>query len=235
MLPVYLQTGEQSDFSAVEEAGYEVILRSDILAILHQAINDGSSNIILHDYYKYLKWIEDAVNSYRNEKDEWNEWYGWQGFYQELKREALEGFDDCHWGYSANARGGFLVFYWHWRECPKGKVYLQIEHTLKAEPEQNSICFKIKPDENVDRREMRWFWHEKILESAEKLGFPACKPARFGNGKHMTVAVYYDSTQSDNPLEFRIFKPDGRFDFDATVNTILKAQRVLDHAVKSLK
>jgi hypothetical protein len=89
ILPIYFKTGDQGDgYPGVEEAGYKLFLRADIL----QVLNCYSGNdAILTDYRGHLQAVEDQVESYKTIPiDQW-EWSQWVGFYLRLQKELGDG------------------------------------------------------------------------------------------------------------------------------------------------
>lgn len=207
ILPVYLQTGEQGDYKKVKEAGFLPFLRTDLLNILKTG---DIGNDILSDYVEFLDYIEKQVQSFKHVPlEEWN-WYSWQGFYNYLQERLGEG----EWGYVANARGGFLGFWWHGNGDDECEQYLQLE--------EGKLSFKIAVDDESRRTDLKWKWNERILEAAEGSSVNVVKPV-LRNGQCMTVAVFDgDYRQTDG---------EGKIDLDKTVLAIQEAQRILDKAV----
>jgi len=72
-----------------------------------------------------------------------------------------------------------MGFWWHW----KGNKYLQLEEA--------ELCFKRHTSENEDRRAARQTWHQILMDESRYSGLTLKRPARFGNGNYMTVAVLY--------------------------------------------
>lgn len=179
ILPVYLQTRDQSDYSEVVKHGYVVYERRDILSVLESPIGIAASkkSDVVSNYSAYLRIIEDEVQSFRKlvPKD-WS-WDSWKGFYTELQK-AL---DDGCWDYVANPAGGFLGFWWHIQGDDECEQYLQLE--------QDKFCFKIWVKDQEKRRDLREFWHKKILDECSRHDLKAKRPDRFGNGFYMTVAI----------------------------------------------
>ena len=61
-------------------------------------------------------------------------------------------------------------------------MYLQFE--------EKKLCFKIHYEGERDRSEVRWEQHNKLLEIANANNHnEITKPARFGAGRYMTIAV----------------------------------------------
>lgn len=210
ILPIYLQTGQQSSYKNVEESGFVPFLRNELLSVLKTA---GTSNNILQDYISYLERIEEEIQSFRTlPLNSWH-WYSWQGFYSELQILLEEG----DWEYIPNQRGGFLGFNWHWYEDRNSKQYLQLE--------EEKLCFKIGVRQNNKRKNLREEWHRKIMASAKHRHFKIVKPSRFGSGKWMTVAkLESDYRQSDE---------DGFLDIQATLRVFKEAMRTLKGAARN--
>lgn len=208
ILPIYLQTGEQGDYKKVKEAGFLPFLRADLLNILKAGAD--IENDILSDYVELLEYIEKQEQSFKYlPVEEWN-WYSWAGFYNYLQEKIGDG----KWGYVANARGGFLGFWWYWNSDEECEQYLQLE--------ENKLCFKIAVDDESRRTDLKWKWNERILNASKGSPVNIVKPM-LRNGQCMTVAVFDgDYRQTDG---------EGKIDLDKTVLAIQEAQRILDKAV----
>ena len=209
ILPIYYKTGDQDGYSKIEESGYKVFLRDDILQVLNTYL--GTNNILL-DYRDHLQFISNNVASYQSMPiDKWK-WHSWIGFYLMLQEELGDG----NWGYVPNPSGGFLGYWWHFRNSENSTIYLQIE--------QDKLCFKIAPSANdtSTRRDVRTIWYERIIEKSREHGLPIKKPKRFGNGSHMTVCIFDG--------EYRKTKDDGTIDIPSTIDLLRKAEKLLELA-----
>lgn len=225
ILPIYLKTEDQADYSKVKEAGYQLFLREDFLKILRLY---SGSNPILEDYRCHLQSISVAAHLMRrrNEVDAWKSkppedwtWYQWVGFYMELQSRLDLTDKDC-WGYVH--RGDFLAFFWHFLSPPHSPpegIYLQLEQ------EKEKLCFKIEVGEqDNDAGERLWNeWHEKIMAKGRKHGLDLKKP-KFKNGTTMTVCVYNG--------DYRVCNKNGLINLDQTVAIWKKAEKVLDAATE---
>jgi hypothetical protein len=212
ILPVFFKTHEQSGFSNVEEAGYKVLSRGQLLALFRSC---GSANDILADYRAELEALDASFENFvRIPVADWN-WQSWQGFYQRLQREL--GIKSSCWGYVPNPNGGFLGFWWHWFHDTKAEcdVYLQLEHGCPI----GKLCVKIGDVAESVRSSARSRWHGLVLEEARQSGLSFTKPGRFGNGTCMTVAVLSDDFRKCNDL--------GILDLEATVLHLRKAEAML--------
>lgn len=210
ILSVYLQTGDQSDYTGVLKHGYVVYERIDLLTVLESSggIEAQKVSDVFQEYSAYLRGIEDSVQSYRVlHPKEWS-WDSWKGFYSAL-RVALE---DGQWDYVANPSGGFLGFWWHFIGNNSCEQYLQLE--------QEKFCFKIWVKDPEKRRELRGHWHDKIMDSCSKHQLKAKRPDRFGNGEYMTVAVL--------DQEYRAIDDKGILDMKSTIDILRKAETVLN-------
>ncbi len=211
IIPVYVQTGEQGNYRGVKAAGYAVIRRGELIALLQSYLKEGGSDSIARDFHDYLKDIENRVEAFRSRPiAEWD-WYAWQGFYSELQHLLGDG----DWGYVANPSGGFLGFWWHWHADAESEQYLQIE--------QGNLCFKISVDDAAKRSDLRAKWLSRILEAGHKANFSVVRPQRLGIGQTMTVAVFDG--------EFRSVNSEGMLDFASTLRVLRTAADVLDQAV----
>ena len=209
--------------------------RKDFIEALSEA--EGVSEI-LDDFVCYLKDLEDDFNSWNprhkacKHPEDWT-MGSWQGFYRSLENQFEVG-----WGYVHNRGGGFLGMWWSGRGFKGGGIYLQIESEIE---EKTHVAFKITVDDDLGdtrdvRREKRiyWrnFWHNKVIELADKNGIKIVKPERFGNGRTMTVAVYKPYVNSKIKPEWRVVGND-KLDYDATIEALKSLRKVLHSAVDS--
>ena len=172
MYYAYVKTGNEpiDILRDVERKGYLTISRYDIIQCLKKYKGD---NALLLNYINYLIDIEDSTQSFKElPVSKWG-WYAWQGFYKALEKEL---------DLVANPSGGFLGAWWHFTTIEDGEMYLQFE--------EKKLCFKIRYDGNRDRSEVRWEHYNKLMDYAKQQGLNEIqKPARFGAGLYMTVAV----------------------------------------------
>lgn len=216
VIPVYIQTGDQSDYLEVEKHGYHTLERRDLLEIFESESGKfaKSRSDIFRDFSDHLRQIEDDVQSYRLlPPTEWS-WNSWKGFYTDIQQQLQNG----SWDYVANPTGGFLGFWWHFIETDECEVYLQLE--------QEKFCFKISVNNAERRRDLRKFWYEKITSKCLKYGLKAKRPDRFGNGQYMTVAVL--------DQEYRIVNDDGLINIADTLTILNAAQSVIDGCLSTV-
>ncbi len=210
MIPVYIQTGDESNYAEVAKHGYHVINRSDLLTVLEskQAAEAKAESDLLRSFSSHVRHMEDDVMSYlKFPLAEWT-WNSWKGFYSHVQRLLGEG----AWDYVPNAGGGFLGFWWHFNEVKDCEIYLQLE--------QERFCFKIAVEGTANRKELRDHWHHAVSTKCKELGLPVTRPGRFGSGTYMTVALL--------DQEFRIVDGNGLIDMDKTVGVLRSAQAVID-------
>lgn len=178
---VYFKTGLESERtrSGIEEKGYTVICRDQLLAIFSKY---SSNNAIYADYVAYLQSLEEEAEAFHSlPYPEWD-WETWHGFYRFMDKCLM----DKDWAYVSNPSGGFLGFWWHFQPWKDGvQAYLQLE--------QDVLCFKIALDDlnpDCDKAEYRNEMYQILMQQAEKEGrMEIHKPARFGYGTYMTVVV----------------------------------------------
>lgn len=209
VLPIYLQTGEQSSHDAVQEATYPVLNRGDLIELLKEAVVQGCTNAILVDFHAHLERIEDEVKSFLTTsptKDPWGGWTGlaWQGFFRRLQAEGVQG----GWSYVANPSGGFMAFWWG--GATESPVYLQLEN--------ERLCFKVSVAPEEDKRGIRRSWSERIIRAGQQRGLNVARPGRFGSGNTMTVASI---------KEYRMVNPDGILDMEGTLGVLREAETLL--------
>lgn len=210
IIPVYIQTGDQSDYIEVKNNGYQTIVRSNLLEIFESETGKLAmlQSDIFQNFSEYVRQIEDDVQSYRVLPP--SKWTGnsWKGFYTDIQQQLKEG----NWDYVANPTGGFLGFWWHFNWTESCGVYLQLE--------ERKFCFKISADNADERRFLRQSWHEKIILKCPAFGLKAKRPDRFGNGQYMTVAVL--------DQDYRVVNKNETINMIDTLKILKSAQSVID-------
>lgn len=206
--PVYLKLGNQSDTSAVEEAGYTLFTRRDLLDTL-QVKKPRKIHDFLADYLEYLTYIDAQYDSYRvlrqEQEKKWTR-LTWEGLFHELKK-SIPGAD---YGYVANPQGGFVGCWW---SVGDSALYLQLE--------EKRCCFKVKVTDKSAQTRIRGQYYKRIMErNAEQL--PIDRPSRFRSGQHMTVALIED---------YRQWNEDGTLDITATVEHLQEISRFAEELV----
>ena len=142
IIPVYIQTGDQSDYREVSKYGYLALERCDLLNILESDIGKVAKekSDILSDFSNNMRRIENEVQSFLTLPPKNWSWNSWKGFYTSLQNALQDG----NWDYVANPSGGFLGFWWHFGRTNDLELYLQLE--------QDKFCFKIWVDDDTKRR-----------------------------------------------------------------------------------
>lgn len=186
---IYLKTGDQSQYRSARDKGYKVFHRKDLLDVLELGISAGTSNNIFLDFYENLKSIEESVNSYLTLPiGDWT-WDSWKGFYIYLQGK-VEGV--ATWKYVPQRDGGFLGFWWCFREKEINGISFQYYLQL----EMKNFCFKIIPlidkggidkvELKQKRQQVRSDYRKLLFQEAEKHSIPITKNGGFG--ATMTVA-----------------------------------------------
>ena len=217
ILPVYVQTGDQSDYSEACNHGYAVICRPDLLNGLENHTVARQESDILDGFIRHLRCIEDDVQSWKStEPQDW-QWDAWKGFYMELQSKPSLG---GGWGDVNNPEGGFPG-YWFGGGTQVGgaELYLQIE--------EGELCFRISVEKETDWKALRGYWHRAVIVRCEEEGICAHKPVRFGYGNTMAVA----GIEPDHWLIVR----DGCVDVAATVAQLEKCLGVVRDCVSISK
>jgi hypothetical protein len=215
---VYFKMEEQGSFKNIEDAGYSVFKRTQMLSILTQYMSSTggvNQNAIIVDFYKNLVELDEKINSYKALPiNDWH-WYSWQGFYTELQ----EHFDGT-WDYVSNPAGGFLGFWWNWAyatvEGKKFEFYLQLE--------QNKLIFKFYTINKDDRVELRDLYRAKLIQIAKKHQVDISRYGRVGI--YMGVAKL-------NP-EYIIIDGSKLLDFNATVKNLEKMVNIINEVEVAL-
>lgn len=171
---VYIKTQSDSgpNLRRVAEQGYAVLDRRDLLRLLdaHEVQSD-----IYNDFRDRLREIERSESQFTEKPV--GTWDGndWKGLYQALEAVGVVE----KWEFVNNPNGGFWNAVLNWYEAEDAYPYMQIE--------QGNLCFKIG-EIYEDRSAIRNRYHETLLtKGGTELGLQ--KPARFGSGTYMTVAI----------------------------------------------
>jgi hypothetical protein len=210
IIPVYFKTGDQCDYNEIKQLGYFPFLRKDFIEVLDFGITNGVKSEIFQDYHSHLLLRERAFQSYTTlTVDKWSH-DSWKGFYTELALQLREG----SWDYVPQKNGGFMGFWWYWRDCEirgkKFKTYLQLEEA--------KLCFKIVPNEIDDAEEVRKYYRPLLFENAMKYGVELYQNGRIG--KYMTVAALTQQyLQTDSQ---------GCINLDGTVNLLRQLQNITE-------
>ncbi len=216
VLPVFLKTGDQSDYREVEKSHYKPFLREDLLTTL-RATAQGVGCAIFLDFLEHLEEKERWIQSYLTSPvSEWTQmWDPWIGFYQELQRHL-----DLEWRYVANPSGGFYGGWWNilpWKGC---EVYLQIE--------QGPLTFRINTGDKDEKQRLvlRDRWARAIMAAAEHSRMLVVRrPKRMGAGATMSVACV-------DPPDWIAQTHEGLLDKEATLKNLGAAERTMRRALK---
>jgi hypothetical protein len=205
ILPVYFDTCDHGDYSAVKKEGYELFLRSELLSIMNEF--QDIKNDIFTDYHQHLQCIENKSNSYLTlPLSAWN-FNSWSGFFMELQKSC-----DGAWRLEYNPKDGeYFCFQF---ACFNDIAYLQLE--------ANKLYFKIKVEDD-NKSEKRLKWHSALINKADVLGIELLRPKKFGSGTYMTVCILKD--------DYRKTKDNQIIDMQKTLENINKAVSL----VKSVK
>ena len=173
----YVKTGNEplNVLKNIENKGYHTVSRSDII----QCINTyKGKNSLLLNYSQHLIGIEKDTQSFKElPVSKWG-WYAWQGFYKALETKL----EINSWSYVANKAGGFLGAWWHFTPIEEGEMYLQFE--------EKKLCFKVCYEGKRDRSEVRREHFNRLMSLARQQNRTEIqKPARFGAGHYMTIAI----------------------------------------------
>jgi hypothetical protein len=196
VMPVYVKTGNECRPPA--SVAHGVFLREDLLAVLDEMPN--TSNTIIQEFREHLRrWQQETDNFCNTPYKEWtHKWRAKEGYYMALeawldkqpgRRNSL---NDPGWGHVSNPSGGFLGFWWHWRECKalRCDIYLQIEDAsclkIRAGGAQNEAGEDIKITSDV-----LWRVFQTVEAAADHERFGAIqvrKAGRFRGGAGGGVA-----------------------------------------------
>ncbi len=226
--PIYLKTGNQSLAmeQKIKQASkglhrpYKIFSRSDFLDVLRHYEGEHQA---LKDYRDHLERYQTDTESFRSWKEQdsqsnWS-WASWEGFYRFLENEL--GDRDGDWGYVSNPSGGFNGFWWNFIDISGSNgsyIYLQLEVDPTNRP--YLLCFKVGSVEKEKQQQMKWKWHERILEAG---GGRVVKPKVMRVGKTMTVGRWKDEWLAFNGK---------KIDLSATVENLKEAGKIIERAAK---
>jgi hypothetical protein len=209
--PVYLKTGDQSNYKRAKDNGYKIIRRIDLLEVLEDGIKSGIKNHIYIDFTNFLKRRENAVLSYlRLPFEDW-QWDSWKGFYQDVQKR----FNDGTWDYVPQKNGGFLGYWWHWNSAKFDDIYfeyyLQLEHT--------KLCIKIYVEGTKENKyNVRNQFRQKLYPLAKKHQIDIYQNGSIG--KWMTVAALSN--------EYRVKDKSNFIDMKATIDNLKRINNLID-------
>lgn len=219
VLPIYLKFENQSNYSAVEKAGYEIYMRQDFLELYKDYQLGNPISDIFGNYIEYLRKIDAEYEAYKTlPKDKWaTEGYSahiWAGFYTWVQSI----FKGANWSYVANPSGGFMGCWLGWDELtPEMDIYVQLE--------EEKPCFKVYTEEKEKRTELRDQAREMLQKVADEMApDKVIKPNRLGNGSYMTIACLSH--------DVRVFNDDGKINLERTKDNI---QLMLDIVAKTVE
>jgi hypothetical protein len=183
LVPIYLKTGVESSVNqkSVSDKGYGVVTRADLLELFS---GYPVTNAIFTDFRDHLSLIENAIGLFERVKvGDWD-WNCWRGFFVYLE-SCLKS---SGWSHEPNKSGGVLCLWWafHGQSDHGGyDIYLQLNHV------SGELGFRIglygTPSD--EHKLLRNRWSELIRSAGAVKGLPINKPAHFGYGQSMNVAV----------------------------------------------
>jgi hypothetical protein len=208
---IYLKTGNESlaTLNKVNEKGYSVVGRNDILKILNK---HRTNNEIFEDYKNYLNEIEEQTRLLDKLENITSNWRSGEGFFLKLQEHIDEWSD---WRYVANQMGGFLGFWYHWNGTEEiGEIYIQIENAF-----EKGIKLVIKIADWEQNTQTLYRILSEFKPIAEKHNLVITKPDRYRAGKTSTLAIIQNAFQSDNS---------GNFEFNNFLNTLKSLEKTID-------
>ena len=210
---IYLKTGNESlsTLEKVEKQGFSFIDRKAVLSVLNKR---EIANDIFNDFKEYLKGIEEATNSFMEFKKIASNWRAAEGFFMALEKQIGE-LTKPEWRYVANPTGGFLGFWYHWKEITEvGKIYIQIEN-----PIQGNIQLVIKISASTPSMETLYRVFGEIKPFAKIQGLTISKPTKYRVGVTSTLAVIENAFTVDSV---------GNIELDRFILTLKKLEQTLD-------
>ena len=249
--PIYLKTGtnlSRGEETRAENLGYRIFDREDFFGVLGGY--SGNDRIPL-DFRNHLNGWQTEFTGYWNwsrddDRTEWS-WRAWEGFFRCLEdgygeQLGLNG-DEC-WGNVP--KGGFLGFWWHWRDVPDevlqavldgiarnrpyagnipgaqdftATLYLQLQVT-PGNPDPNPNPYfrlEVNRKNGIPLAELRTAFTALLGEAGDGRVAPPRYP---GRGNTMAAATWND--------EWLAWDAEGGIDIDGTVQNLTSAMEVID-------
>jgi hypothetical protein len=211
--PIYLKTGEQSNYENIKNHGYKPFLRKEILSVFKKGINDGVTNNIFLDFYNHLKNMDDSIESYQNlTVGNWTH-DSWKGFFSELQNELGTG----EWKYVPQKNGGFIGFWWSFNL----KNYNGVDFEYYLQLEFNKFCFKVSPYDITQNCEIRDYYRSKLFQTAKNENFNLLRNGRCRPGKTSTMTV------AKLPYDYRVKLENGLIDMEKTIENLKRAEQLI--------
>lgn len=221
IVAVYVQTGDQTEYSNVRKQGYAVVSRPDLLETLEECREARRESDILDGFLRHLRSIEDEVQSWQSRDPTGWSWSAWRGFFMELQGTSVKG----DWDYIPNASGGFLCYWFGDWNGAEGidEIWMHIDNV------KGTLCFRMVISKSVsdaaERYPLRDQWSSSITSRCEELNLPARKPPRFGG-------IFSGSlTVAEIDREDWLMVQDGLVDVDATVARMEKCLEIIRYCV----
>lgn len=196
----YYKTGFQSDLKNVIKAGYTIVTRETMLALMARYIGK-TQNTIFGDYYEYWNHFHKETLRFQElPLPQWD-WKHTNGFYSQLSESGFFTEKDLWsgFGYVANQMGGFDGLWFGtdgYRICIDGAevdFYLQLE-TYTSSPTTAQLCLKMSTAQESTPIELARSIRGHVVYDANgtyALGaYHFKKPARLGSGRSMTIGIY---------------------------------------------
>lgn len=211
---IYLQTGDQCDYSPVTDADYHVLHRRDLIDLLgtESGRQGRLKSDILEDFACHLERIETLVQGYPViPVKKWGK-NARIGFLSRLKRDL----DSGSWKYCPDQTGGHYGYFGDKVQVDGAAIYLRVVLSDR----ENKLFFKIDVSTPAEQVRLRDMWTSLIVGHACKLGLAVSKPRRKFDSSTMTVAIV------GHP--FPMTDPSGCLDLEQSLEIIRECQRVID-------
>ncbi len=219
---IYLKTKNQcqTTLKNVEEKGYSVIDRKEILDVLNKR---PVNNDFFNDFKDYLTEIEDKTNSFYKFENIKRRLRACERFYLELQKHIND--PKAYWKRVNNPKGGFLAFvcYYHnyYMIDEKTNIFVHIEKSFN----EFKIRLVIKICAWTICKNTLYELLKGIKPYAEKNGISIEKPEKFSPNtkkgkkiKSFTLAIVKDAFPVDN---------DGKLEFDKFLDTLKALEKTI--------
>lgn len=204
---IYLKTGEQSDTSGVEQAGFSFYDRARLLRVLRKGIESGVDNDIYADFTAHIERLEAQIGAWRTSPvHDWSVHDPlWKGFFSEVRDALGEG----SWGWVNNRGGGFFGLWWCWVPVEGGHLYLQAD---SWQVPRLGVRTWTRDSDKAQFSPMHLRWRSRVASTAAAAGIPFALPRRPRSGRSSEVA------RLEGP--WVVSGRNGRVDVEATVEAL---------------
>ncbi len=214
IIPLYLQTDEQSGYRDIEAQGYVIYRGGDLLDLL-LGYGKNVASEIYRDFTHWLEAKQADLRAFMFKRD----WEGpqWKGFYSWLEAE----FEGTAWAYTPNPSGGFFAFWW-----PGAPLDTDGNTVLYLQIQQEQLVFRLSRENGkVSLPEAR-----RVFEFLRKKGIEKgldVQKTRLRSGGTMAIGRVSG--------EYRTFLKNNKLDIVTTHQQLQKTAAFTEEAAREIR